>query len=593
MPSMKSKRPTNPFEYEAAVNFATDELIEYFVEDHNYSRFIQSGRNIFIVGERGCGKSMTLLYNSYQKQFRKTDKGGLDFDYSKIGIYVPCTNALFFKKEYELINNQFKVSVLSEHFFVLAIGFEIANVLSTIDCEITIEKEQEIRSDLNYILNVKIPDGLPIFKGLVRYFQKLNSETQNQINNSEDSFSDKCVSFYSLIIPLIRIVKGIKKFESTHFLLLIDDAHDLNFHQIRALNSWISYRDHSDFSFKVAVAKVKKHTYVTATGSSILEGHDFLKIDMEKPFQNKFSDFGLWAKDIIERRLEKYGVGKIEASVFFPTNQNVDKELEKYKEIVKKKAQGIFTDTSDPKRQKRIDDYVYKYYRAEYFRNRPAKANLPHYAGWETIVHLSTGVVRNLLYPCYWMYDKEYSTLADESKGGNEEIKVEHIRPSYQDEVIKEKSQELWDRVKNDLFNNIQDCSTKQAIQIKNLFDSLVFLFKERLLSDVSEPRAITFSISAKNKLNSTQTEELENLLRISKEAQILYDRESTAKDAGERETYYVPNRLLFPIRGLDVVGQHARISIKAIELYRAAVDGKPINSKEVLQQKTLFDHEV
>ncbi|MDB5278433.1 MAG: hypothetical protein JWR61_3388 [Ferruginibacter sp.] len=590
---MKSKRPTNPFEYEAAVNFATDELIEYFVEDHNYSRFIQSGRNIFIVGERGCGKSMTLLYNSYQKQFRKAAKDKVAFDYSKLGIYIPCTNALFFKKEYELINNPFKVSVLSEHFFVLAIAFELSNVLSTISDICSEEEEQVIRQDLDYILNIKLPSEFSVFKGLVKYFQKLNSETQNQINNSEDSFSDRCVSFYSLIIPLVRIIKSIDKLDHTHFLLLIDDAHDLNSHQIRALNSWIAYRDHSDFSFKVAVAKVRKHTYVTATGSSILEGHDFLKIDMEKPFQNKFSDFGLWAKDIIERRLEKYGVGKIEATTFFPTNPSVDQDLIKYKEIVKKKAEAIYTDLNDPKRQKKIDDYVYKYHRAEYFRNRPAKANLPHYAGWETVVHLSTGVVRNLLYPCYWMYDKEYSTLLDELKEDKENIKVKHIRPSYQDEVIKEKSQELWDRIKNDLFNNIQDCSTKQGIQIKSLFDNLVLLFKERLSSEVSEPRAIMFSISAMDKLNSAQAKELEDLLRISKEAQILYDRESTAKDAGERETYYVPNRLLFPIRGLDVVGQHARVSIKAIELYKAAIDGKAINSKEVLSQKTLFDHEM
>ena len=171
-------------------------------------------------------------------------------------------------------------------------------------------------------------------------------------------------------------------------------------------------------------------------------------------------------------------------------------------------------------------------------------------------------------------------------------LKWKNIRPSYQDEVIKEKSQELWDRITNDLFNNIQDCSTIQGKQIKNLFENLVLLFRERLHSDVSEPRAITFSISAKDKLTSLQANELEELLRISKEAQILYDRESSAKEAGEREKYYVPNRLLFPTRGLDVVGQHARVSIQAIELYKAAVDGKKINSKEELGQQTLFGNE-
>ncbi|MGF7081047.1 hypothetical protein [Mucilaginibacter sp. UYCu711] len=586
---MKINRAANPFEYEAAVNFAADELIEYFVEDHNYSRFIQSGRNIFLVGERGCGKSMTLLYNSYQKQILKYKKENQQFDYSKVGVYIPCTNALFFKKEYELLNNAFKVSVISEHFFVLAIAFELVTVLADIECTITSEKEKELRLDLSYILNIDLPIDYSLFNGLSKYFQKLNSETQYQINTSEDNFSDKCVSFYSLIIPLLRIIKSIEKFSNSHFLFLIDDAHDLNAMQAKCLNSWIAYRDHSDFSFKVAVAKVRSHTYVTASGSSILEGHDFLKIDMEKPYQNKFSDFGQLAKDIVSRRLEKFGIINSEPEKFFPINPKVAEEFKICEERVRKRAESIFS--KEDKNQKKIADHVYKYARAEYFKSRPAHANLPQYSGWETIVNLSTGVVRNLLYPCYWMYDKEFSSLENKKTKNKKQNTVTLIKPSYQDEVIKEKSQELWNKIENDLFNNIDGCSTTQGNQIKNLFDGLVILFKERLLSDVSEPRAITFTISARNDLNETKLAELDELLRISKEAQILYDRVSSAKEIGEREIYYVPNRLLLPIRGLDVVGQHARVSIKAIELYNAAVNNKKINSNEE-KQHTLFNNE-
>jgi len=586
---MSSKKPTNPFEYEAAVNFATDELIEYFVEDHNYSRFIQSGRNIFIVGERGCGKSMTLLYNSFQKQIRKAEVEKRNFDYSRIGVYVPCTNTLFFKKESELVNNPFKASVLSEHFFVLAIAYELVSVLSSIENSCSKEKEQELKSELNYILNIDLPEDIPIFKALARYFQKLNSETQNQVNNSEESTSDKCVSFYSLVIPILQIVKSIEKLKDTHFLFLIDDAHDLNSHQIKALNSWIAYRDHSDFSFKVAIAKVRKHSYITSSGSSILEGHDFLTIDMEKPYQNKFSDFGLWAKDILERRLEKFGLETKDANKFFPTNPKVEEEMKYWENVVRNKAQEIYKGQDNY--AKKISDFVYKYARAEYFRNRSSKANLPQYSGWDTIVNLSTGVVRNLLYPCYWMYDKEYSTISDKEKD-SKEIQVQFIRPAYQDEIIKDKSKELWGKIENDLFNNIDNCSTKQATQIKNFFEQLALLFKERLMSpESSEPRAITFSISARQEVSESQNNEIDEWLRISKEALILYDRKSSSKEFGGKETIYVPNRLLFPDRGLDVIGQHSRVSIRAAEIYEAATKGKKINNKEVSQQ-TLFDYE-
>ena len=188
------------------------------------------------------------------------------------------------------------------------------------------------------------------------------------------------------------------------------------------------------------------------------------------------------------------------------------------------------------------------------------------------------------------MYDKEFSKHNTAENDTNDPIKF--IRSSFQDDIIKEKSQELWNRIENGLFNNIPNCSTKQADQIKNLFEALVLLFKKRLDSGVSEPRAVTFSVSGRSQLSKDKLEELEELLRIAKEAQLLYDRVSTGKDDGKREIYYVPNRLLFPIRGLDVVGQHARVSIKALELYNAAVNKKALKENEFAITKTLFDNE-
>jgi hypothetical protein len=53
-------------------------------------------------------------------------------------------------------------------------------------------------------------------------------------------------------------------------------------------------------------------------------------------------------------------------------------------------------------------------------------------------------------------------------------------------------------------------------------------------------------------------------VLRIAHQAQLLYKRSGRAKDHGELEDYYTPNRILWPARGLDPVGQHARASIQA-----------------------------
>lgn len=55
------KAISNPFEFEAANNLKDEDIIKFYIEDHNYTRFIRSTKNIFIVGERGAGKTMTLL----------------------------------------------------------------------------------------------------------------------------------------------------------------------------------------------------------------------------------------------------------------------------------------------------------------------------------------------------------------------------------------------------------------------------------------------------------------------------------------------------------------------------------------------------
>lgn len=101
---------------------------------------------------------------------------------------------------------------------------------------------------------------------------------------------------------------------------MIDDAHDMNEYQIRTLNSWIAYRDHSIFSFKIAIARIAELDRQTSSGGSILEGHDYLTIEMGKDLYNKDSDFYKFAKDIIETRLSRIGIN-IPAETFFPPNK--------------------------------------------------------------------------------------------------------------------------------------------------------------------------------------------------------------------------------------------------------------------------------
>ncbi len=554
----------NPFEYEAASNLSVDRIIDFYIEDFNYSRFLQSTKNIFLFGERGSGKTMTLLYNSFKVQRKKMEKEGKPYDYSYIGVHIPCNTPLFQKREYLLLNDDNKRFILCEHYFALYILYSISLAFEDIDIFTSKKNISELLKIAKYTLGIKINSKSTNFFTSIKNFayrQIISTQTVSQtLENIPMRFS-----FASIVIPFIDMLQQLQPLKNSHILLMFDDVQDMNKYQIKMLNSWIAFRDHTSYSFKVATTKVNKPISITATGGTILEGHDYISIDMEKTFQNKQSDFYSMAKRIIEKRLKNIGINKT-AEEFFPENRDFKSDIENAKNKVTKDAKVKYPNGP----QKSISDYIYKYTRAEYFRCRAKNANLPPYSGFQTIVDLSTGVIRNLLDPCYWMFDSQLSI----NTTGN----ISEISPKTQNEIIRTRSNKLWEIVHSGLDTQIEGCNSIQAKQIFQLLDNLMVLFKKRLLAPISEPRAIVFSIT---NFNTTQYNELLETLRIAQKAQLIYIRLGSSKELGKQDVYYIPNRMLFPARGLDPHGQYARVSLKAEDLWKAAKDNIPFPSTD------------
>jgi hypothetical protein len=171
------------------------------------------------------------------------------------------------------------------------------------------------------------------------------------------------------------------------------------------------------------------------------------------------------------------------------------------------------------------------------------------------------------------MYDAVYSEL----EGSRRLEPIREVPPDVQSRVLRDRSERLWKWIESSLASSIDNCTLDDAKAIYRLFDNLGELFRRRLLSAKSEPRAIAFSSSV---MTPEFERDLIRILNIARRAQVLYFRSGPAKDEGRRETYYVPNRLLWPIRGLDVVGQHARVSLKARDVW-AAANGEVFPSQE------------
>ena len=576
----------NPFEYEAANNLKDEMIVDYYIDDFNYGRFIQSKRNVFLVGERGSGKTMALLFNRWRVQKLLAERRHETPSVSNIGVYIPCNTPLTHKTEYQLLE-KFQASVLSEHFLVLSLVHALADTLSEISNVLEGADESLLRSEAEFVLGAKLPEGENFFETIKQFVQRELLMTQRKLNSgSRANFYENTFSFVSVFVPIINMCSSkVPRLKDSHFLLLIDDAHSLNEYQVRALNSWIAYRDHSLFSFKVAVAKVGEQTRATSSGGSILEGHDYTKIDLEAHYQNRDSAFYGLAKTLVMRRLQKLSISATPEE-FFPMSTAMKEDLKESERIVREEAICKFGGARE--KSKAIADYVFKYKRAHYFKNRSPKANRPPYSGFETLVFLSTGVVRNLLEPCFWMFDSAVSR-ANETATEGDSAKISQISPVIQTEIILERSQRLWMWIEDGMAQDIEDCSTEDGLRIFRLLDALAVHFRDRLLHHQSEPCALSFTISGQEQ---GIMDKLDHLFEILRRGQLLYIQSGPAKDDGKRETYYIPNKMLWPIRGLDPHGQHARVSIPAQVLWEAA-EGKKIRSaQDDHEQPRLWDEE-
>lgn len=565
----------NPFEYEAANNLPVSKIATYFIDDFNYSRFIDSTRNVVIVGDRGSGKTMALMYNSLVVRKHASDEVP-----RRVGIYVPCKTVLMKKKEQELLKDPDYASILSENFLTMSVLYHLVDDLKVI-ADLTNGCDAEVlKQEVAHSLGLDLPPTPVFLDALKQAIQKEAREVQLALNApSVDADFPATRSFGTSVLPLLDTLRRIPKLKNAHFMFMLDDVHDLNDDQLRVVNSWIAYRDHSLFSIKLATARADQLHFKTPGGGSILEGHDFIQIDLEQPYHNEESNFGQLASKLISKRLKEAGI-ECTPEEFFPLSPTVEKELEECREIVRKRAQYLYPDGS----AKKINDYVYRFARAEWFRQRANHSNLPAYSGFQTLVYLSTGVIRNLLEPCYWMYDDAQSQTGS----------VSRIDPQLQRDRIIDRSKRIWERLEQ-LDRFIEGCTRSDAKRIFNMFDQLAILFRKRLDEHESEPRAISFTISA---MSEEDESDLLPLLEIARAAQLLYIRSGPAKERGRRESYYVPNRMLWPVRGLDPHGQHARVSIQAEHLRNATkgvaipFDAKKETPVKPNGQRELFNDE-
>ncbi|MCB2188938.1 MAG: hypothetical protein KQJ78_21160 [Deltaproteobacteria bacterium] len=551
----------NPFQITSPEDLTAEETVSLFVDVFtDFQKIIDSG-NVFLVGPRGAGKSMMFRY--LQPDCQCLARGCCLKDLPFLGIYIPLKNTNFSLAELRRLENRHASDILNEHLLATHFCVKVFQSLAVPDIFGNHGAyKQQVEEYYNEIyLPAIVRSSSGSFKDVLDASLEVSDMFQRMAFISEQlyvqaiqyakklafcreliPYDGPLCDYLDFLFPIISNLHRLKGFPNGPVYLLIDDAHWLNKTQARVLNSWVATRTSRKVSLKVSTQYNYK-TYYTTSGSTIDTPHDYSEIDIATIYTGSSkSKYRERITDIVEKRLTKFGINEPKAYDFFPEDR---KQEDKIRDIAEKYKQAY--DKGDSRGFYRTDDAL-RYARPDYIKGLAGKrksSSKYSYAGFDQLVHLSSGIVRHFLHPAHLMYAK----LKSETGSGS----ISSIPSSVQNEIVREEANRF-------LFSDlerVQDgghatAPPKGDIRtLSNLIQGLGGLFRQILLSDRSERRVFSIAFS------DQPSDEVLNILNLG--IQLGYFHRSTIgrKDSksGGRTRLYILNRRLAPIWNLDPTG--------------------------------------
>lgn len=172
----------NPFVFDRPNTIEVEEFIKYYITDNTYTRFLESTRNIVLIGVRGSGKTSTLRYYSLPVSFHNPT---IQDKFRLVGVHIPCKQPLLGKREYLLYDDQNKQNIVVEHFLCINILSEICNTFLELNGEIIIPNNvrDDILANLGYIFDTEFKNVFSLFDSIKLFINKEANSSQRKLNN--------------------------------------------------------------------------------------------------------------------------------------------------------------------------------------------------------------------------------------------------------------------------------------------------------------------------------------------------------------------------------------------------------------------------
>ncbi len=604
---MKIDSLVNPFETKQPEFFTASLIHKLFVEDYTEHTALIGRYHTFIYGSRGSGKSMHFKYLEPECQILKYKNIEEYFksENAFIGIYINCNKGDQSKTDLDnIMNDQSIHSAISQkvlmHYFMIDIAeCVLKTFIEQLSSFSTPEKEASIcAAILGGYFNERTYDPKDVVS-LVALKKFLHSEKQN-VDNAITAYQENhgCSgnrlkmgvenylspsleegSFLNTLLTMLK--QDLPGGDSVPFYFLFDEANELLDFQKKIINTMISSRRDSLVCVKISCQQLLYNVYTDIKERSISETHDYYHVDLDSLYTNDRNAYYSRLKIIAERRLKIAGFKQESIEEFLPANPT-----EKIKEEeAREQASNEYDALPDGKKPKNKGNYIKKYARARLFQDYFAKTAYS-YAGFENLVHFSSGIVRTFLQPCFDMVGEH------KKHNPNVDIRdIDFIPVNIQKSKIENYSNLLVDsELKGKLEKKPAELKEILSLLL-NLVESLGKLFHERLMDKGSrEPRIISFAIKTR-----IADPLLEKVLNYAIQNAIFHKKWYRSKSGHEILECYILNRRLCPRYHLDLSSFQGRLEISESDINLACLKkdefiNKYKKEEDDSSQITLFD---
>ena len=624
----------NPFAVVSPEELTAEQADQLFVEMHSdYPEITRQG-NTLVTGARGCGKSMLIRCSLPDFIMVRQRKNFSELPYLSLNVSIKKTSLNL--ADLQKLDNMHMPYLINEHFMVLHVLMYSFLGLSRINFELEkYDKDAYVdfynNTYLRFLrlsgyrddINVDFTSPAAFFNSLYKQLVDMSANFLPYITslyNKESldfTYNLPILTFTRFIVPVFTQMRELPAFPNgVPILIFIDDADNLSKIQTEILNSWIASRTQPTISLKVFSQIGLYKTFLTSMGVLVEAPHDYQELNISSKYTTRSNNDGTdYYYDkvmyILIRRLKLFGYAEhvavkdraaIEKALksFFPTYMKQDEGIQLEIERIRKgyELSGRGNRENDDIRRYAIPNYIRKL--AGTSKSKPTY----RYAGLETIVHLSSGIIRYLLDSVAKMYDVASKKLSQDA-----ESIVSYIPTDIQNTVLREKadfylfnelpkSKELTE-YNDDSTISISDNPQSTTEKLANLINAMGKTFQEILLSGKdddpfsgrSERKVFSFALSNPERIDS----ELRDVFKLGVRLGFLHEAFIGNKEGNGRTYLYVLNRCFAPIFTLDPSGFQGYLFMTNEDLLKAIHSGKKLRTigdetSNEIHQLSMFD---